>query len=41
MGVISRCARVGEGGCRMRMFQFVKNVGKNDAEMVGGGGRCH
>ena len=29
-GVISRCAKVGEGGCRVRMFQFVKKVGNND-----------
>ena len=40
-GVISRCPKVGEGGCRVRVFQFVKKVGKNDDEVVGGGGRWH
>ena len=40
-GVISRCAKVSEGGCRVRMFQFLKKVGKNDAEVVGSGGRWH
>ena len=40
-GVISRCTKVGEGGYRVRMFQFVKKVGKNDAEVVGGGGCWH
>ena len=38
-GVISRCAKVGKGGCRVRLFQFVKKVRKNDDEVVGGGGR--
>ena len=40
-GVISRCANVGERGCRVNMFQFVKKVGKNDYEVVGGGGHWH
>ena len=40
-GVVSRCAKVGEGGCRVRMFQFIKKVSKNDSEVVGGGGRWH
>ena len=40
-GVNSRCPKVGEGGFRMRVFQFVKNIGKNDDEVVGGGGRWY
>ena len=37
-GVISRCAKVSEGGCRVRMFQVLMKVGNNDDEVVGGGG---
>ena len=37
-GVISRCAKVGQGGCGVRMFKLVKKVGKNDYEVVSGGG---
>ena len=40
-GVISRCVKVGEGDFRVSMFQFVKKFGKNDAEVVGSGGRWH
>ena len=40
-GVISRCAKGSEGGCRLIMFQFMKKVGKNDAELVGSGGRWY
>ena len=39
--VISRYAKVGEGGCRVRMFHFVKTAGKNGDEVVGGGGRWY
>ena len=40
-GIISRCAKVGEGGCRVRVFQFLKKVRKNDDEVISGGGRLH